>query len=72
MSKNNQILDKETDKEKSKMSKGVKILLGFLMMFCGWLSVGIGYGIALPFELNTILFCGGLILFLGGLVFMFT
>lgn len=70
MMDNNQILDSEDKVKASNISSGKKILLGFLSMFFGWLSFGIGYGIALPGELNTIIFLGGFPLFFGGFILL--
>jgi hypothetical protein len=47
------------------------IILSILMIIFGWLSLGIGYAERLPYQLNTVSFLLGLIMFPSGFLLVF-
>jgi drug/metabolite transporter (DMT)-like permease len=46
--------------------------IAILIIFLGWLMIGIGYGEPLPQPINSVLFLLGLVFFIVGLVLLMT
>lgn len=51
-----------------KIKKAIKIIIGILLIFAGWLSLGIGFTIQCPHPCNTAIFLSGFVLIVIGIL----
>jgi hypothetical protein len=64
-------MERVNGKMNSETMKGVKAILSVLTIALGWFFLGYGYGTKLGHPISTVLFFGGLVLGLAGVVGVF-